>query len=244
MSKAFAVCSLTGSGKTTSMGKIDQIGHKGLDWSTTALINVKGKPLPFSIGDKDLVKVVMSFDQVNNRYVVNTPGNYLVSVNPMEIISYLMFINTASKIKTVIIDDFQYIMAEEYMATSHIKGYEKFSKMAANAYYVLKAGLELRDDIVFGILTHAEPLTDGSAIVGYKMKTIGKMLDEKVTLEGLFTTLLFSDVVKNTETGKMEYLFVTNATEKFPLAKSPIGMFESTYIANDLGNVVERIRTF
>ena len=244
MSKAFAVCSLTGTGKTTSMGKIPSIGNEGLDWSTTALINVKGKPLPFKVEDGQLVKVVTTYDHVNNKYTIASPGNYLTSVNPLEIIVFLQYLNTVPKVKTVIIDDFQYIMAEEYMATSHIKGYEKFSKMAANAYYVLKTGLDMRDDIVFGVLTHSEPIADGSTIIGYKMKTIGKMLDEKVTLEGLFTTLLFSDVTKNNETGKMEYIFITNATEKFPLAKSPIGMFENITISNDLGMVVEKIREF
>jgi hypothetical protein len=111
--------------------------------------------------------------------------------------------------------------------------------MAKNAYDVLNSGRFLREDQKVIVLTHSEDvLVDGKPMK--KIKTIGKMLDEKVTLEGLFTVLLFTDVEYDDKSQTSTYSFVTNRTDEYQ-AKSPVGMFESLKISNDLGLVVKSI---
>jgi len=68
------------------------------------------------------------------------------------------------------------------------------------------------------------------------------MVDDYLTPEGLFTTLLYTDVTKSGN-NKMEYRFVTNNDGKYP-AKSPYGMFEQLYIPNDLGYVIDKITEY
>ncbi len=243
MSQALVVAAGSGMGKSTSIGKISSLEHEGLDPQETVLINVMGKPLPFKEGREGYKKAIMEFNQITGKFEIKVKGNLLESKNAREIIDFLYIINQVPRVKNVIIDDFQYIMADEFMATASVKGFDKFNKIAANAYYVMLTGLQLRDDIVFIVLTHSEPVQDGNVIVDYKIKTIGKMLDDKVTLEGLYSIILFGDVVKDVD-GNLKKVFFTNSTDKFRQAKSPIGMFEDTIIKNDLGYVVKQVRDY
>jgi hypothetical protein len=105
-------------------------------------------------------------------------------------------------------------------------------------FNILSNARTLRKDLKVFCLGHSEPVEDGGEIVGYKMKTIGKMLDNNINLEGLFTICLYTYV----EEGKSgpEYYFLTNRHKKRP-AKSPMGMFDDTLIPNDLKLVSEKI---
>ena len=76
----------------------------------------------------------------------------------------------------------------------------------------------------------------------YKMKTVGKMLDNVIVLEGLFTYVLYTTLSKN-EDGILQYQFMTN-TDGTNTAKSPFGCFEDLYIDNDLKYVIEKIREY
>jgi hypothetical protein len=87
--------------------------------------------------------------------------------------------------------------------------------------------------------THPETIEDAGEIVGYKMKTSGKMLDNQITLEGLFTICLYTLVEENKD-GSASYNFVTNRYKKYP-AKSPDGMFDEIKIPNNLQIVVDKI---
>jgi hypothetical protein len=69
-----------------------------------------------------------------------------------------------------------------------------------------------------------------------------KMIDNYVTMEGLFTVLLATKVRHNTETKKNEYLFVTQ-TDGYVPAKSPMGMFEPE-IPNDIAYVIKRMKEY
>ncbi len=73
------------------------------------------------------------------------------------------------------------------------------------------------------------------------MKTVGKMVDDYLTLEGLFTVVLYTTVIKTQD--KISYHFVTNNDGKYP-SKSPIGMFKDLYIPNDLGYVISSINHY
>src|SRR5690606_16153694 len=101
--------------------------------------------------------------------------------------------------KVIVLDDFQYILANEFMRRSAEVGYTKFSEIGKHAWDILMAATELPDDVRVYILSHTETTETGKT----KVKTIGKMLDDKITLEGMLTIVLRTCVVNG------NYLFST-----------------------------------
>lgn len=232
MSNSIAVVTESGFGKSTSYGQIPELNIMGLAAEETLVVNIKGKPLPFK-GWRKLYKPI----DPNKR---PDTENYLETTDPALIIKTLQFFDASRPdIKNVLIDDYQYLMAEEFMANALKTGFDKYNKLAKNAYDVINAGLKMRSDINFIILTHAETDKEGQ----WKMKTIGKMLDEKVTLQGLFTVVLYGKETYDATEKKVSKKFVTNFDGDYP-AKSPVGMFEEIYIPNDLGLVVQKINQY
>ena len=146
------------------------------------------------------------------------------------------------EIKTIIVDDYQYIQAFESMDRVDEKGYSKFTDMAKHAYEVLKKGKSLRDDLFVCILTHSDNTGDNMNPY-YKIKTLGKLLDSVITLEGLFTYVLFTRVVKDPATETVQYKFVTNS-DGTCTAKTPIGLFSENLIDNDLNFVINAIKEY
>lgn len=113
--------------------------------------------------------------------------------------------------------------------------------MAQHAYSVMKNAMNLRDDLYVVFSTHSE--NTGDRINQYhKIKTIGKMLDSVVTLEGLFTYVFFTTVEKSDD-GRPCYKFKTNS-DGTCTAKSPMGLFDEMLIDNDLDMVIKRIKEY
>lgn len=110
--------------------------------------------------------------------------------------------------------------------------------MAQHFYSVLKDAMDMRDDMKVFILTHSENIGD-ALNPSYKIKTIGKMIDNMITIEGLFTYVLFTARLKN-EDGIVEYKFVTQS-DGTTTAKTPMGCFEQMFIDNDLKFVFDSI---
>jgi len=234
MSNAVAVVTESGFGKTTSLGQIPELGILGLNPEETFLI--KDKPLPFRGWKKKYTRVDISKGPPKT-------GNYFGSCNPYDIIKVMQYVSVnRPDIKNLVIDDYQYLMSEEFMANALKSGFDKFNKLAKNAYDVINAGISAREDLNFFLLTHAEVI-ENSFQTSYKMKTIGKMLDSKVTLEGLFTIVLYGKQTWDDKEKKVSKHFVTNFDGQFP-AKSPVGMFKNTYILNDLGAVAKAIEEY
>lgn len=132
----------------------------------------------------------------------------------------------ANNRKIIVIDDFQYMLANEFMRRSAEKGFEKFTEIGRHAWNVFDALLKLPDDVRVYILSHTEE-TDAGQI---KMKTIGKMLDEKITLEGMVTIVLRSIV----QDGRHLFSTRNNGSDT---TKAPMGMFDADLIDNDLAAV-------
>lgn len=134
-----------------------------------------------------------------------------------------------SKTKALVIDDSQYLLANELFDRANEKGYDKFTNMAANFRDLIHFVNELEDEnkIVY-FLHHSELDADGRE----KVKTIGKMLDEKLCVEGCFDIVLYCQ----------DYKFFTQSNG-MSVAKSPEGMFELE-IPNDLKAVDEAIRGY
>jgi predicted amino acid-binding ACT domain protein len=232
MSNAVLVLGKTGSGKSTSI--------ENLDPNETFIINVVGKDLPFRGGRK--------------RYTTEKK-NYFATSDNKQIIQVMNQISKeAPHIKTLIIDDFQYVMSYEFMARAKETGFKmsyefmaraketgfnKFTEIAEHAFNIINTSKNLREDLTVIFLTHVEENTDSLGQVSYKIKTIGKLLDEKITIEGLFTVVLMAKIDKNQE-GNVEYVFETRGDVNTTV-KSPKGMFETDTIPNDLKIVIDKI---
>lgn len=226
MAELIAIVGESGSGKTTSI--------RNLDPSKTFIISTTGK----RPGIKGATKKYPLF-AVNDGKV---SGNFFVSSNVDQIGKMLQIIDKKlPQINTVIIDDYQYVMGFEAMDRAKEKGYDKFTDMAQHAYQVLKAAMNMRDDLNIVVSTHSENMGDRITPY-YKMKTLGKMLDTVITIEGLFTYVLFT-TVQRTDEGVPTYKFITNS-DGTCTAKTPMGLFNDLYIDNDLDYVVKRIKEY
>ena len=135
--------------------------------------------------------------------------------------------------KSIVIDDATYLMTGEYMRTANVTGYQKFVTLALNFYSLVKMAASMPDDKIIYFLGHVDTDVNGNE----KFKTIGKMLDEKITLEGMFTIVLKTVV----QDGK--YFFSTQNNGQ-DTVKSPMGMFEAPLIENDLAFVDSKIREY
>lgn len=147
-----------------------------------------------------------------------------------------MAIDTAIKkapAKSIVVDDSTYLMTGEYMRTAKVTGYQKFTDMALNYYSLVKAAAALPDNKIVYFMGHSDIDTNGNE----KFKTIGKMLDEKVTLEGLFTIVLKTVVTDG------KYQFSTRNSGQ-DTVKTPMGMFNDPLIDNDLAMVDRAIRDY
>ncbi len=206
MSNTVLVIGQSGSGKSTSL--------RNLDPKTTFIINVLDKPLPF----RSFKKNYHPFTKENKM------GNYYSTNDWAMVVRCIEMVNKErDDITTLIIDDWQYILAYEFMRRVSEKGFDKFSELANHGWSTINSCLSTRPSLTNFILAHSDVDSTGRS----KCKTIGKMLDEKITIEGLFTTVLHSRVVDG------QYLFQTQYDGEF-LAKSPMGMFEEFLIPNDL----------
>lgn len=154
------------------------------------------------------------------------------SVNGTDYDEIKSFIEKTDK-KIIVIDDAQYIMAFQFMRRIKEVGWDKFNEIQSDFFNLIEAAKALPDDKIVIFLSHIETKENGQQ----KIKTIGRMLDEKITIEGMFT------VVLKTYVSDGKYYFVTQ-NSGMDTVKSPIGMFPSSVIDNDLQYVVEKIRNY
>lgn len=174
-----------------------------------AVINVAGKPLPFK-----------------NKINCETTDDYRKVRNHLKAI-------TEQGCKSIVIDDAQYLMSNEFMRRAMEKGYDKFTEIAQNFWTLVNSIKELPNDVIVYFLAHIERDQNGNE----KIKTIGKLLDEKITVEGMFTIVLKTNVMDGV------YSFLTQ-NSGHDTVKSPIGMFPTFAIDNDLKYVDEKIRNY
>lgn len=138
----------------------------------------------------------------------------------------------ANKRRAYVIDDSQYLMAFDSFAKAKQKGFDKFVEMAVSFEGMLEAAGRTNADTVVYFLHHSEQGDDGRV----KAKTIGKMLDNQLTVEGLFPIVLLA------ECNDGQYRFITNSDGTNP-CKSPIDMLDNP-MDNDLKAVDTAIREY
>lgn len=199
MSIATLILGESGTGKSTSL--------RNLDPAHTLLIQAIPKPLPFkSTGWKP----------------VKDGGNIVVTDQAANIIAAMK----KTQRDVIVIDDWQYVLANEYMRRTDERGYDKFTDIGRHAWDILRAASELDAAKRVYILAHTQTDERGST----RIKTIGKMLDEKITPEGMFS------IVINTVIQNGNYLFSTR-NNGANTTKTPMGLFDDELIENDLAEV-------
>ena len=219
-SKLIGIVGQTGTGKSTSI--------KHLDPKETYIINVAKKELPFKGSEK--------LYNTENR-------NYAELDDAVKITQRLRKLSDeAPHIKNIVIEDSNYIMGFNIVSKATEVGYTKFSVMAKDMVDMFREARKLREDITVFYLTHPETIEDGGDIVGYKIKTAGKLIDNQVLLEGLLTVCLYTYVEENKD-GTASYHLITNRFKKMP-AKSPDGMFADIKIPNNLQLVVDTVKKY
>jgi len=200
MSTPVLIIGESGSGKSTSL--------RNLDASKTIVLQSIRKPLPFKSAE---------FRHYDKESCPN--GNVFVTDQAANIIKGMQM--TPRPI--IVLDDFQYTMANEFMRRSGETGFGKFTDIGRNAWDILTAAASLPDWKRVYILTHSET-TDTGRI---KCKTIGKLLDEKITVDGMFSIVLRALVRDG------EHWFATKNGGN-DTTKAPIGMFSDEFMPNDL----------
>lgn len=219
-SKLVGIVGSTGTGKSTSI--------KHLNPEETYIINTAKKELPFKGAEK----------------LYNTENKNYKEVDEITEITRLLktISEKATHIKNVVIEDSNYMMAFRMADKASEVGFTKFTILAKDMVDLFREARKLRDDLKIFYFTHPETIEDGGEIVGYKMKTSGKMLDNQIVLEGLFTICLYT-YVEESKDGSSTYNFLTNRFKKYP-AKSPDGMFKDIKIPNNLQVVVDTINEY
>lgn len=219
-SKLIGIVGSTGTGKSTAI--------KHLDPKETYIINVAKKELPFKGSEK-------LYNTENKNYKEVDDANEITRL--LAVIS-----EKAPHIKNIVIEDSNYIMGFNIVAKATEVGYTKFSIMAKDMVELFRQARKLRDDLTIFYISHPETIEDGGEIIGYKIKTAGKLIDNQVLLEGLLTVCLYTNVEENKD-GSINYYFITNRYKKMP-AKSPDGMFSELKIPNNLQFVVDKVNEY
>lgn len=183
---------------------------RNCDPATVAVVNPVGKPLPFK-----------------NHFEM------LVNETDARKITRYMKDQAAAGKKLIVVDDFQYILAVPYMNRIKETGWDKYNDFGANYFEIIDVCKDLPDDVIVVYMTHLETLDNGLTTV----KLIGKLLREKITIEGLFT------VVLRTGVNEGKYYFYTQNSGK-DTVKSPLGMFPTYAIDNDLNYVADKIHNY
>lgn len=212
MSLPVLIIGKSGSGKTYSL--------KNFSPEEVGIISVEKGRLPFK-SDLKVIKI----PKFENSESITTSAQLSVARY-----SYIEQVINKAKCKAIVIDDSQYLLADEFFDRAKENGYQKFTDIALNFRNLIHHINDMEDEekIIY-FLHHSESGDDGRE----KVKTVGKMLDDKLTVEGCFDVVLYCKDMK----------FYTQG-DGISTAKSPEGMFDSVEMANDLKAVDNAIREY
>ena len=214
----------SGTGKSTSI--------KGLDPKETVVLNVLRKRLPFK-GSNNIYNA-----ENKNLFPID---DYTQIVNLLETIN-----KKAPHVKNVIIEDMTYIMRKEFFKRAKETGYGKFTEIAQHFQQVISTCESMRDDVNVFFILHSEAIQSDKTTVGYKVSTVGAMIDSQYNPVEVVPMVLYS-AIKFDDKGNASYGFYTHrcmeGTVEIP-AKSPDGLFEEDFIPNDLGLVIKAMNEY
>ncbi len=211
----------SGTGKSTSI--------KTLDPKETIVINVLGKRLPFK----------------GSNSLYNKENKNLFRLDDYSQVIKLLE-QAPQTVKNIVIDDSIYIMRKEYFSRAKEVGYSKYTELAQHFQQIISTCERMRDDLNVFLILHSEDITSDNTTTGYKVSTIGKLLDTQYNPIEVVPMVLYSSV-KYDEKGNATYGFYTHRTKEGSVeipAKTPAEMFEDDFIPNDLGLVVKAMNDY
>ena len=171
------------------------------------VINVSGKPLPFRTSLKP--------------YYTDDYDRIVAALK-------------SAKVPSIVIDDSQYLMVNTFMRRFKESGYQKYSDIAQAHWKLIETIInDLPDETIVYLMSHIDRDQAGNE----KAKTVGRMIDQYITLEGMFTIVLKTHVTDG------KYTFLTH-NSGFDTVKTPLGMFVEDEIDNDLLMVDGAIRDY
>lgn len=183
---------------------------RNLDPEITAVVNPVGKPLPFK----------------------SSNGKFTMLNNETKSSNITAWMKGQAKVgkKILIVDDFQYLLSIPYMNRIHEGGWDKWNDFGDDYFKLIDVCADLPADVRVYYLSHCETLDNGITTI----KLIGKLLREKITIEGLFTIVLRTSVIDQ------KYFFLTQNSGK-DTVKSPMGMFSEYAVENDLAYIDDKV---
>lgn len=224
MANAVIILGKSGTGKSSSI--------RGLDPKDTVILNVLGKKLPFKGSGKLYNEESMNLFRVDDF---------------TQVISMLQSIDkSATHVHNVIIDDAIYVMRKEYFKRAKEAGYTKYTELALHFQQIISTIESMRDNINVFLILHSEDVTSDNSVVGFKVSTVGKLLDSQYNPVEVVPMVLYSSI-KYDDKGMATYGFYTHrfmdGMVEIP-AKSPADMFSDDFIPNDLGIVVKAMKEY
>lgn len=219
MSTTTLIIGESGTGKSSSI--------RNLNHEETFIISSLDKPLPIRGFKNKYIK-----ENIEARKM-----NFCTEKDPYKIISIIKAVNERRpEIKTIILDDFQYIMANHLLrvnATRSNEVFEKFRNIGTFVWNIIDELQNCKSTTNCYVIMHSDLKDDGT----YKPKTVGKMVDSQICLEGTFSTILHSLIIDGS------YKFLTQ-NDGIHMAKSSMGMFKDKYIDNDLLEINNTINEY
>lgn len=213
--------------------------NQPLDSNSTFVINVQSaKDLPFKGSRK-------TYNKENRNYAETSDTDTILAI--LDKIDK----DQSARIKTVVIDDFQYQMSfqmYEDLANKSLN-WDKYKEYSLNWFKIFSRAQKMRADVNIYVMSHSENKKAPGGEVERGMKTVGSMTDTILVPEGLATVVLYTYVTSSSKVSKdklipsSEYYFVTNRWNTYP-AKSPTGMFSSLLIPNSLYFVNKAIENY
>lgn len=215
MANVIGIMGDSGSGKTTAFRNIDP--------KTTMYVDCDKKGLSWKGWKKD-------FNTENKNYIVTD-----LPSQALEILLAVSKLNEYKHIKTIVFDTINGLMVADEMRRSKEKGYDKWQDLAVCIYNLVDYALVARPDLTVIFIAHSQTDMDDSGFQFTHIKTSGRKLD-KIVLESKFSTVLLAKCVDG------KYKFETQSNRS--TAKSPLGLFESREIDNDINIVLKAMDEF
>lgn len=225
MSRTILIIGDSGKGKSTSL--------RNLDPKSTMIIKPNSKPLPFP-GAKS--KFNAESKNVARITTFKTLTNVLHRINSEKELQH---------IKTIIIEDISHYFNYKVMQDSKKTGYGKWDELGVETYNAFLAGEQdelFRDDLTIVLVGHVQESTDSTGVRMLSLYTPGKLLDQKVKISSYVTYQFYADV--EIKDGKPFYYFLTNNDGSGREAKTPMELFDSLKIPNDLQMILDRITEY
>jgi hypothetical protein len=227
MSQIIALAGFSGSGKSSSL--------KYLDPETTFIISCTPKQLSIPGFRKNYKKL--------NKDGENYYGNWYFSNKFASVSKVAKIVNSKMpEIKTLVIDDVNYLLSDETFSKAEEKGYEKFTILAKNYYDFVLMTMTLRDDLTVVFISHL--VNDGTDIdPEIRLFTTGKMLTSKVNIDGLFNYIIYAEKHESPDGESVEYKFRTQGG-MHDTCRCTAGCFKEKYIEPNMKLVIDTINEF